>query len=408
MLSQKSRPYIEASVPVLREHGVTITRTFYSNMFAEFPEFTHLFNMGNQANGSQQQSLASAVFAYAVNIDNADALTPVISRIAHKHASVGITADHYPIVGRHLLGAIKQTLGDAATPELIDAWAEAYGLLADTLIDAEKKLYSERQTQPGDLTPMTVTEVKVQTDLVTSFKLEPANGVLVPNFKPGQYITVAVNLPDGQRQLRQYSLSDAPGQGWLRISVKREPAGKETPAGRVSNWLHDNLREGGVLQVTPPFGDFAPDTEGADPIVLLSAGIGITPMISALNHIRLLHPERTVIFGHATRGRNSYAHRADVEAAQAVMPNLKVATFYECADGLVMTRRSMKVSWRSSGFRSGPMLTPTSTFAGRSGLWRHNGGNSWKPEYPSLACTARCLGRSCWGICYNCCDFIRR
>jgi nitric oxide dioxygenase len=97
MLSQKSRPYIEASVPVLREHGVTITRTFYSNMFAEFPEFTHLFNMGNQANGSQQQSLASAVFAYAVNFENADALAPVISRIAHKHASVGITAEHYPL-----------------------------------------------------------------------------------------------------------------------------------------------------------------------------------------------------------------------------------------------------------------------------------------------------------------------
>jgi nitric oxide dioxygenase len=335
MLSQKSRPYIEASVPVLREHGVTITRTFYSNMFAEFPEFTHLFNMGNQANGAQQQSLASAVFAYAVNFENADALAPVISRIAHKHASVGITSEHYPIVGRHLLGAIKQTLGEAATPELIDAWAEAYGLLADTLIDAEKKLYAERQTQPGALTRLTVTEVKPQTDLVTSFKLESSNGQPVWDFKPGQYITVAVDLPDGQRQLRQYSMSDAPGQKWLRISVKREPAGKETPAGRVSNWLHDNLRESDTLLATPPSGDFAPDTRGTEPIVLLSAGIGITPMISALNHIRLLNPTRTVIFGHATRSRNSYAHRADIEAAQAVMPNLKVATFYERAEGSI-------------------------------------------------------------------------
>ncbi|MES2463835.1 MAG: globin domain-containing protein [Armatimonadota bacterium] len=338
MLSQKSRPYIEASVPVLREHGVTITRTFYSNMFAEFPEFTHLFNMGNQANGAQQQSLASAVFAYAVNFENPDALAPVISRIAHKHASVGITAEHYPIVGRHLLGAIKQTLGDAATPELIDAWAEAYGLLADTLIDAEKKLYAERRTQPGALTSLTVTEVKAQTDLVISFRLESSDGHPVWNFKPGQYITVAVDLPDGQRQLRQYSLSDAPCQKQLRISVKREPAGKETPAGRVSNWLHDNLRESDTILATPPSGDFAPKTEGVDPIVLLSAGIGITPMISALNHIRQLNPKRAVIFGHATRNPSTYAHRADVESAQAVMPNLKVATFYERADGAVDDR----------------------------------------------------------------------
>jgi nitric oxide dioxygenase len=333
MLSQKSRPYIEASVPVLREHGVTITRTFYRNMFAEYPEFTNLFNMGNQANGSQQQSLASAVFAYAANFENADALAPVVSRIAHKHASVGITAEHYPIVGRHLLGAIQSTLGEAATPALIDAWAEAYGLLADTLIDAENKLYAERQTQPGALTAMKVTEVQVQSDLVSSFKLEPLDGLPVWKFKPGQYLTVAVDFPNNQRQLRQYSLSDAPGQKWLRISVKREPAANETPAGCVSNWLHDNLKESSILQVSPPSGDFNPDTRGEEPIVLLSAGIGMTPMISALNHIRLVHPARPVIFGHATRNRGSYAHQADIAAARATMPNLQVATFFECLGG---------------------------------------------------------------------------
>lgn len=330
MLSPKARPYIEASVPVLREHGLTITRTFYKNMFAEFPEFTNLFNMGNQASGVQQQSLAAAVFAYAANIDNAAALGPVITRIAHKHAAVGITAEHYPIVGRHLLGAIKETLGDAATPALIDAWAEAYGLLADTLIEAEKKLYAERATRAGELTPFTVSEILPQTELVSSFLLEPRDGGPVWDFRPGQYVSVAVDLPGGQRQLRQYSLSDAPGKKTLRISVKREPASDETPAGRVSNWLHDNVRALDTLLISPPFGDFAPDTTGDAPIVLLSAGIGITPMIAALNHIREVNPQRTVIFGHAARNVKAFAHRADILAAQAEMPNLKVATFFEC------------------------------------------------------------------------------
>lgn len=333
MLSLESRPYIEASVPVLREHGLTITRTFYSDMFAEYPEFNNLFNMGNQANGSQQQSLASAVFAYAANFENADALAPVVSRIAHKHASVGITAEHYPIVGRHLLGAIKKTLGEAATPELIAAWAEAYGQLASALIEAEAKLYAERETTPGALTSMRVGEIEVQSELVTSFKLEPLDGLPAWRFNPGQYISVAVDLPGGLRQLRQYSLSDAPGQKWLRISVKREPAGNETPAGRVSNWLHDNLHAGSIVQVTPPSGDFAPDTRGEAPIALLSAGIGITPMISALNHIRLVNPARQVIFAHATRNPASFAHRADVAAALATMPDLQVHTFYEDMQG---------------------------------------------------------------------------
>ena len=79
MISAASRPYIDASVPVLREHGLTITRSFYASMFAAHPELTNLFNMGNQASGVQQQSLASAVFAYAANIDNAAALGPVVS-----------------------------------------------------------------------------------------------------------------------------------------------------------------------------------------------------------------------------------------------------------------------------------------------------------------------------------------
>ena len=81
MISNASRPYIDASVPVLREHGLAITTTFYASMFAAHPELKNLFNMGNQASGAQQQSLASAVFAYAANIGNAAALGPVVSRI---------------------------------------------------------------------------------------------------------------------------------------------------------------------------------------------------------------------------------------------------------------------------------------------------------------------------------------
>ncbi len=331
MVSAVARPYIDASVPVLREHGLSITRTFYANMFAAHPELTNLFNMGNQANGSQQQSLASAVFAYAANIDNAAALGPVVSRIVHKHASVGITAAHYPIVGRHLLGAIGEVLGDAATPALISAWDEAYSELAAALTAAEKELYAQAGTTPGQLTEMRIAEVRQESDDIKSFVLEMASGAAAPAFKPGQYLSVSVSFGDGATQLRQYSLSDAPNGKSLRISVKRERAGAETPAGRVSNWLHDHATKGSILEVTHPFGDFTPDTEGAAPIVLLSAGVGITPMISVLNRIAEVNPQRHVTFAHAARAGSHHAHRADVAAAEAAMPNLAVATFYESA-----------------------------------------------------------------------------
>jgi nitric oxide dioxygenase len=331
MVSAVARPYIDASVPVLREHGLSITRTFYANMFAAHPELTNLFNMGNQANGSQQQSLASAVFAYAANIDNAAALGPVVSRIVHKHASVGITAAHYPIVGRHLLGAIGEVLGDAATPALISAWDEAYSELAAALTAAEKELYAQAGTTPGQLTEMRVVDVRKESEDIKAFVLEMVNGTPAPAFKPGQYLSVSVSFGDGATQLRQYSLSDAPNGQSLRISVKREREGSETPAGRVSNWLHDHATKGSILKVTHPFGDFTADTEGTAPIVLLSAGVGITPMISVLNRIARVNPQRHVTFAHAARAGSHHAHRADVAAAEAAMPNLTVATFYESA-----------------------------------------------------------------------------
>jgi nitric oxide dioxygenase len=329
MVSAASRPYIDASVPVLREHGVTITRRFYGNMFAAHPELKNLFNMGNQASGAQQQSLAAAVFAYAANIDNAAALGPVVNRIVHKHASVGIRAEHYPIVGQHLLGAIKEVLGDAATEPLINAWAEAYGELADLLIDTERHLYAKAGVQPGQLRDMRVAEVRQQSENVRSFILTPMDGEAAFDFKPGQYISVSVSFPDGHVQLRQYSLSDAPDADYLRISVKREPAGHETPQGEVSNWLHDNVQPGTILRVTHPFGEFTPDTESDRPIVLLSAGVGITPMISVLKRIAQVHPQRQVVFGHAARDARHHPHQEDIKAAQAAMPQLKVATFYE-------------------------------------------------------------------------------
>jgi nitric oxide dioxygenase len=329
MVSAVARPYIDASVPVLREHGLAITTTFYRNMFAAHPELTNLFNMGNQANGSQQQSLASAVFAYAANIDNAAVLAPVVSRIVHKHASLGITAQHYPIVGRYLLGAIQEVLGAAATPALIAAWDEAYSELAAALIAAENALYAQAGIAPGQLNDMRVVDIIDESDDITAFVLEPADDQAAPAFKPGQYLSVSVTFDDGATQLRQYSLSDAPNGQSLRISVKREREGDATPAGRVSNWLHQHVVKGSILKVTHPFGDFTADTEGAAPIVLMSAGVGITPMISVLNRIARANPQRHVTFVHAARAGRHHAHRADVAVAKQAMPNLAVATFYE-------------------------------------------------------------------------------
>lgn len=328
MLSAASQPYIDASVPVLRQHGVAITTAFYRNLFIEYPDLKNLFNMGNQAQGIQQQSLAAAVFAYAANINNPDVLAPVISRIVHKHVSLGILPEHYPIVGRHLLGGIKEVLGDAATQPLLDAWAEAYGLLADALISYEKALYERSSVAPGYLTKLNVQNIKQESKLVKSFELVTIDGMPLASFKPGQYVSVTVDFDDGTRQLRQYSLSDSPSNTHYRISIKRESYQMESPAGRVSNYLHDHLNVGDTLFVGQPAGDFTPEVQENETLVLVSGGVGITPMIATLKHFSEVNPTQKVIFAHTTRSKDYHSHQDDIEQMLQVMPNLKVKTFY--------------------------------------------------------------------------------
>ncbi|MDC6179244.1 flavohemoprotein [Ralstonia solanacearum] len=339
MLSEQSKPLIDASVPVLREHGLTITQTFYRNMFASHPELTNLFNMGNQANGSQQQSLASAVFAYAANHGNNAALAPVVGRIVHKHAAVGIRPSHYPIVGRHLLGAIAEVLGDAATPALLAAWDEAYWLLAAELIAAEARLYAHMQSGPDHRQPVRIIERRQQAEDVVSFTLEAVGGTTLADFLPGQYISVQVELAPGVLQQRQYSLSDAPNGRTWRISVKRDAGEAGRPAGTVSNWLHENARQGEVLLVSQPYGDFVPQLATDNPIVLMSAGVGITPMIAALNTLTGQHVARKVVFSHASRTASHVAHTDDLERAARVLPDFEAHVFLESGEAAAFASR---------------------------------------------------------------------
>lgn len=361
-LSSTARPLIEASVPVLREHGLAITRRFYSRLFEEQPALRNLFNQGNQANGAQQGSLAAAVLAYAANIDKPDALQPVLERIAHKHASVGIEAAQYPLVGRHLLGAIGDVLGSAATPELLQAWAEAYGLLADQLIAAEANLYRKARTAPGEFRELVVSDVRRESDCATSYYLTTEHGASPGPFSPGQYVSVSVVLPDtGLRQLRQYSLSDAPGRAHWRLTIKRESGSQHTPAGQVSNFIHDHVQVGHKLLISPAFGNFTPMVSDERPLALLSAGVGITPMVSALNALVDAQHERPVLFAHAA---NSYSERplfVEVERAASALRDLHVYSFLE--DGHVPAAATQGGAPLASAPRPGRMLLTSELIA---------------------------------------------
>ena len=133
MLNQKTIDIIKSTVPVLKEHGLEITKTFYKTMFAN-----------KQESGEQPKALAMTVLAAAQNIDNLEAILPAVKKIGSVHVNSYVKPEHYPIVGKNLLLAIKEVLGDAATEEVLNAWAEAYEVIAKVFIDVEKDMYIDQ------------------------------------------------------------------------------------------------------------------------------------------------------------------------------------------------------------------------------------------------------------------------
>ncbi|WP_416149611.1 NO-inducible flavohemoprotein [Salipaludibacillus sp. HK11] len=332
-LDAKSIKIVKSTVPVLAEHGEAITKNFYKKMFEDHPELLNVFNQTNQKQGSQPKALANTIYAAAQYIDNLEAIIPVVKQIAHKHRSLQIKPEQYPIVGKYLLLAIKEVLGDAATDDIIYAWGKAYAVIAAVFIQVEKEMYEEASAQKGGwdgFREFIVTNKVRESDVITSFYLKSKDGKEIANFIPGQYISIRCTVNGEEHtQIRQYSLSDAPERGYYRISTKRETARGDIPDGMVSNYLHDHVNEGDVVEITAPAGDFVLDLNLSKPVVLLSGGVGLTPMISMLNTLVDKQPERNVTFIHAAINSQFHAMHDHVKHLANNNENVNYYVCYE-------------------------------------------------------------------------------
>ena len=331
-LSAASTEVIRATLPAVGAAIGDITPLFYSKMFAAHPELERdLFNRGNQKQGEQQRALAGSIAAFATLQVSEDAanIDAIMSRIANKHASLGITAPEYEIVHKYLFEAIVEVLGEAVTPEVASAWDEVYWLMANTLIAMEHKLYADAGVEDGKVwREVKVARRVLESAETVSFVLTSVDGTPLPHYLPGQYISVGVHLADGARQIRQYSLVGSPTSDDWQISVKAIPVDGDNPAGEVSNFLYENVFEGDILSVTTPFGDLVLD-EGDAPLLLVSAGIGCTPMIGILNHLTATSATRPVSVLHADRSPARHAHRAELTELVGQLPSATIHRWYE-------------------------------------------------------------------------------
>lgn len=322
MLTPKTIEIVKQITPLVAANAETITHRFYELMFEGDPQVQAFFNQAHQHSGGQQKALAGAICAYFANIDNLSVLGPAVELIAQKHCSLGIQAEHYPIVGKHLLAAIKDVMGEAASEEIIGAVGEAYGVLAEICINREAEIYADQKSGEGGWNgyrEFIVDQKTPESENVISFYLRPKDGGALPSFKPGQYITVKIDHPVTPTSPRNYSLSDIPEMGMYRISVKRETGpSATTPDGLISTYLHQEVQPGDVLRVGPACGEFTIDPLTIDdrPVVFLAGGIGVTPLLSmakSLVHHGVLAP---IQFVHAIQ--NSSVHPFSDEVQKMV------------------------------------------------------------------------------------------
>lgn len=331
-LSAEHAEVIRATLPLVGKNIESITKLFYKAMFEKHPELlANKFNRSNQNQGAQQRALAASIATFAALLVDHSAPVPkkFFGRIGHKHAALGVTEEEYQIVHDNLFYAIVQVLGaDVVTPDVAAAWDSVYWILARTLINLEKGLYASVGAEGGKVfREVNVIDRKDVAD-VAIITVEGDASATLPRHLPGQYVSVRAKLPDGAGQLRQYSLLDSgDSAGRYTFAVKRVHRGPGTE-GEVSNWVGDNVKPGNKLEISLPFGELVLDVNDASPVVLVSAGIGETPMIGILSSLVATKSQRTVLCLHADANNETDALKSDRDALLAQLPNAKVEVYY--------------------------------------------------------------------------------
>ncbi|WP_105034676.1 globin domain-containing protein [Cryobacterium aureum] len=323
MLSPQSLPLIEATLPLVGERMPEIAKNFYHRMLTAHPElFDGLFSRSNQKNGSQQQALAGSIAVFATHMVANPDITPeaMLSRIAHKHVSLDIQPEQYDIVYKYLFEAIADELSDVITAEIAAAWTEVYWLMAHALIKMEKGLYAGLASDKPLAPWIVVKKEPAGTDAIT-FTLEPADDTPVTPALPGQYVSVTAVMPDGIRQVRQYSLSA--GTATTRVFTTKLDAD-----GEVSPVLHRDVQVGDTLILSVPCGDITLD-HGTGPLILASAGIGCTPSASILRSLVDTGSKREVLVLHAESNLERWALRDQMNEDVALLEAAELELWLE-------------------------------------------------------------------------------
>ena len=384
MLTSSHLTSLRSTLPLVAAAADDIATDFYARLFAERPDLLRdQFNRGDQAVGRQPRELARTIVALADDVVGTQvgsgrrgsgqvgagqrgsgqrgsgqrstatareaaagtAVAPwsspapapwatraaareITSRLAQRHAALHVERSEYDVFERHLEAAFASALGAVWTEEARAAWTAVFRQTRDELITAVEALYAAAEQQvDDDWREALVTEYRVVAEDVVALTLVSADSEALPPYRAGQFASIQIRLPDGARQIRQYSLRGGSDEQW-RISARVLAGEGAVPDGEVSTHLRDHVAAGDIVSVSPPIGSLTIDELDDAPLVLVSAGIGCTPVLGMLDHLARTEPNRAVTVLHFERTPERHAHRDELEALVASMPNARLRVSY--------------------------------------------------------------------------------
>lgn len=371
-LTEEQRRLITSAVPLLSQHGKRVTKHLYETLFTEHPDLRNTFNHASQVNSHQPDGMAAALYAYASNINDLSRIMPIIEKVNHKHASLDVQPEYYAVMGQALIRSFRYVLGEALfNNDLCAAWSAAYNDLASLMSGREQAIRQDHEAVDGGWRgwrQMRIARKVRESDDISSFYLTPLDGERLPAFKPGQYVSVRVPVPNlGFLQTRQYSMADPSPvskpraqrhptphalpnddseqldaddsqSDYYRIMVRNDPGNHSSNPGFVSGLLHRCAGEGDCLEMTHPTGRFYFDVENTPPlapIVLISAGVGLTPLMSILQTLLQEHEEQPGPPSNAYSTITSHSSSATRTQGHVPLPPRRPITWIHSARNLV-------------------------------------------------------------------------
>jgi nitric oxide dioxygenase len=360
MVTASQLAALTRTLPDVAAHADAIAADFYDRLFAARPDLLRdRFNRGEHAQGRQARELARTLVALAEAVIDAapgsgtsssaraaatlhptshqagaptlagSTASEITSRLAQRHAALGIRRHDHPVFESALQEAMRASSASLSDDdEAVDAWTALYRQVTDEVADAVDDLYRHADLEPDEeWREAIVTEHRIEAEDVVALTLVSADSEALPRYRAGQFASVQVELADGAHQIRQYSLRGGPDEQW-RISARVIDGGGFVPDGEVSNHLRDEIAVGSVLRVSPPIGSLTIDELDDAPLLFVSAGIGCTPVLGMLDHLARTEPTRQVTVLHFERTPERHAHRAELEALVAAMPNASLRVSY--------------------------------------------------------------------------------